>query len=121
MIKDLDTILENYNEIGELKEKISSYKSLIKALELALEDKRECAEELDEVRKSQQNQKEIHILMSSLRDKKKEADNRPNKYCKGVAIKLEERMKVLLNMYDYLFKCAEGKDLLELKLETHLK
>ena len=46
--------------------------------------------------------------MSNLREKKKDINNIKNKYCEGVAKKLEDRVKKVLLSYDYTFECAEG-------------
>ena len=48
--------------------------------------------------------------MASLREKKKDVNSQNNKYCEGVAKKLEDRVKKLLKIYDYTFECAEGVD-----------
>jgi hypothetical protein len=41
--------------------------------------------------------------MSNLREKKKDKNNINNKYCDGVAKKLEDRVKKVLLSYDYTF------------------
>lgn len=48
--------------------------------------------------------------MNSLREKKKDINAKSNKYCEGVAKKLEDRVRKLLKIYDYTFECAEGYD-----------
>ena len=53
--------------------------------------------------------------MASLREKKKDVNAQNNKYCEGVAKKLEDRVKKLLKIYDYTFECAEGIDELKEK------
>lgn len=52
--------------------------------------------------------------MASLREKKKDV-NSNNKYCEGVAKKLEDRVRKLLKIYDYTFECASGIDELKIK------
>lgn len=53
--------------------------------------------------------------MSNLREKKRESNNVNNKYCEGVAKKLEDRVKKVLMTYDYTFECAEGLEDLRIK------
>lgn len=41
---------------------------------------------------------------------KVQAQGITNKYCDGVAKKLEDQVKKLLKVYNYSFECAEGLD-----------
>lgn len=48
--------------------------------------------------------------MNKLREMKRQAQGITNKYCDGVAKKLEDQVKKLLKVYNYSFECAEGLD-----------
>ena len=118
LVADLNAILQNYNEIGILKGKITRLRGEIDIAELMLEEKELCAKERDEIRKFQKNEGEIKALMANLREKKNDKNNVNNKYCEGVAKKLEDRVKKVLMTYDYTFECAEGLEELKLKRDN---
>lgn len=110
LMKDLNSILQNYNEVGLLKTRIANSKGKVEAMNLMLDEKEGCVAEIESIKKSQRNEEEIQSLMNSLREKKKDISAQNNKYCEGVAKKLEDRVKKLLKIYDYTFECAEGID-----------
>jgi hypothetical protein len=51
---------------------------------------------------------EIKETLEHLRQKKKELGNNTNKYCEGVALKLEMQIKRLLKAVNWTFSCADG-------------
>ena len=118
-MRELNAILENYNEVGVLRIRVSSLKGKLEAMTLMVDEKEGCAREVASIQGRQRNEEEIQALMTSLREKKKDASAQHNKYCEGVAKKLEDRVKKLLRIYDYTFECAEGLDDLRARLLSH--
>lgn len=93
-----------------LRAKILNLKSKIDIADLMIEEKEACAKEKNEIKRFQKYDHEIKSHMAILREKKKDVSNIKNKYCEGVAKKLEDRIKKVLLSYDYTFECAEGLD-----------
>ncbi len=106
MIDEIDTLLKNHNELTILKARVTSLTSQLKAHDLTLSEKEECAREFENIKQKQMHDKEVIKLVETLKQKKMEY-NEPNKYCEGVVKKLIERVKKLLVGYDYVFECAQ--------------
>lgn len=120
LILEIDQILGNFSDVSYLRSKLAGLQSKAEALDLYIEEKQNCISERERAKKKGSNE-EIRETMERLRQKKKEFGSQVNKYCEGVAKKLESQIKKLLKVYNLTYSCAEGLDQLLAERARHLE
>lgn len=105
------------SRLNYLRDSANSLRDNIEVDKLNIEYKRSCEREKQDIRGKSSTPSEIRETLNDLRAKKKEFGNTTNKYCEGVALKLEMQIKRLLRAMNWTFMCADGLRELEAKVE----
>ncbi len=98
------------SHLNYLKDTAHSLRDNIEVDRLNIEYKISCQKERQDIINKSSSHAEIKATLSHLREKKKEFGNTTNKYCEGVALKLEMQIKRLLKAVNWTFMCADGLD-----------
>lgn len=86
----------------------NSLRDNIEVDRLNIEYKKSCEEERQKYTSKISTPSQIKETLEDLKFKKKQFGNIKNKYCQGVALKLEMQIKRLLKAINWTFMCADG-------------